>query len=90
MTEQEGFSLEEKIVFKIWDMPPDLARHLISFSKSNAQGKVWLAIKMLLDMYEKEAMLVDEIESMKERLDALENKNAKAPEPVKEVKTFGK
>ena len=90
MTEQEGFSLEEKIVFKIWDMPPDLARRLITFSKEKAQGKVWIAIKMLLDASEKK-ISEEEIQEIKKRLDIIESKLfEKEKAPSDEPKVFGK
>ena len=91
-----GFTMEEKVVFKIWDMPPDLARELISFAKEKGQGKVWMAIKILLDN-QKERVSMDELGQIRERLDKIESLmdmskiESKPPqaEPVDRPKVFG-
>jgi len=83
--ENEGAELEERVNFKIFDMPIGLAQELMRYAKEECGNKVWVAIQNLMNMraqYELLIRIANEVMQLKERIDRLENKNQA------EVKTF--
>jgi len=46
---KDGYEVESRITFKIYDMPTDLATTLIKRAQKEAGNKVWVLIKQLLE-----------------------------------------
>jgi len=68
-----SYSTEETTNFKIYEMPSPLALRLISYAKSHAGNKVWVAIEQLLDRED----LVRRVGLIEERLTKLETEDGK-------------
>jgi len=73
--DQDGYSVEETVVFKIYDMPQSLSTRFLSYVKEHAGNKGWVAIEKLLD----NALI-------SKRLDAFEKRLAKLEEGDKDGK----
>jgi len=85
----DGYNIDRRCVFKIFDMPDELAQHLIEYAKANCGNKVWVAIKQLMELSEAYAAINDlyvQINSLNDRLCDVENRKA---EDKNVVKTFG-
>jgi len=68
----DGFAVEEKMVFKVYDMPQSLSVRLISYSKEHSGNKVWVAIDQLLNQANT-AQRLDAIEKRLSKLDGEKN-----------------
>jgi hypothetical protein len=82
--EKSGYSMEQRCVFKITNMPSSVARKLVDYSRTRCGDRVWVAVDRLL-----------ELQSIHDRLDSIEKKLEIVPKKEEEttefpkVKTFG-
>jgi len=83
----DGYEAEERITFKIYDMPRLLANELMIRAKATAGNKIWVVLQQLLEkqalyeMYETLAVQLSELATRVAELEGNPNR--------KEIATFG-
>ena len=83
----DGYEAEERITFKIYDMPEVLAKELIARAKATAGNKIWVVLQQLLEkqaLYEMYETLAVQVSELAGRVGELEGKPGR-----KEIATFG-
>lgn len=67
-TSNDGYDVEETVVFKIYDMPQSLSARLLKYARERCGNKAWVAIGHLLD----NAYLSDRLIRLEEKIEGLE------------------
>ena len=76
-----GYSSKPKYPpFYIYDLPPEIGHNLIKYAKLHTGGKVWLALKMLLEKAEREDLekIVKKLNEIDGRLKKIEDAHKKS------------
>lgn len=67
---KDGYEIENRITFKIYDMPTVIADKLVKYAKNDAGNKVWVAIKQLMEYQE----LHSRISALEKKIEELEGR----------------
>lgn len=67
-SKEDGFEVENRITFKIYDMPTNVANNLIQRARQESGNKVWVLIKQLLER----DVISNRIDDLEQRLKKIE------------------
>jgi hypothetical protein len=72
-------AVEERIIYKLFDVPTMTIRRFEKFMEEKAGKKGWVALQMLLDFYETFNSLAAKINDLERRIEKLESSERKEP-----------